>query len=107
MGPREEIIWAAGLFEGEGSFYSWNRPAPRQPQPRASLTTTDRDVMERFMKAVGFGTYLVRQPTYRMTKPAYFWQVAAFERVQALGAAFWPWLGQRRREQWKKCLTKA
>lgn len=48
-----EIAWAAGLFEGEGSF---DHSAGNAHRPRATMSLTDQDVLERFMRAVGVGT---------------------------------------------------
>lgn len=47
-----EIAWAAGLFEGEGSFCVNRRNGNR---PRATMSMTDLDVMERFLEIVGVG----------------------------------------------------
>jgi hypothetical protein len=96
---REEIIWAAGLFEGEGSFAAGMSVHKRNKKPRLGMrmTTTDRDVAERFMKAVGVGTIRVRPQTGLGTKDVHEWGTGGFHRTQYLVAMFWPWLGTRRR----------
>ncbi len=60
MAPEEEIAWAAGLFEGEGCFSS-----TCEKTPRASMASTDLDVLERFAKIVGCGSI---KPTHRKQK---------------------------------------
>ena len=93
---RENIAWAAGLFEGEGSF------SPRQN--KICLTSTDRDVAARFMEVIGCGSLRARIPTAQQLgkKTQYTWTVSRQEHTQAILAAFWPWLGERRREKVKQ-----
>lgn len=93
MTDRAEIAWAAGLFEGEGCWH-----LQRGRHAGASLTTTDPDVLARFATAVGIGT--IRPHIWRRLehhKPQYRWHAYGFEKVQAIAAMFWPWLGERRR----------
>lgn len=86
-----KIAWAAGLFEGEGSWLQ-----PKQGGYRASLAMTDLDAVLAFRRAVGFGK--VDGPLFREDrKPMWTWRVQSFQHVQALGAMFWPWLCRRRR----------
>lgn len=99
--PREDVAWAAGLFEGEGSF-SFARPGNGHIYGRAAATIamTDDDVMRRFASIVGLGK--VNGPRARREperKPMYWWSVTSFEQVQAVLAMFWPWLSERRRSQ--------
>jgi len=54
-------------------------------------------VVERFRDVVGFGS--IHQKGYGPRLWA--WDAGGgFQWVQALGAAFWPWLGGRRRTRW-------
>ena len=98
---REEVIWAGGLFEGEGCITVWQR-AKYTPQPSAGLTMTDEDAVRRFADAVGFGS--VRADKDRGHKPTWTWKATGFPSVQALVALLWPWLGQRRRARAKEVL---
>ncbi len=87
---RENLAWAAGLFEGEGSIYP--------PQNRISLTSTDRDVLDKFLSIVGVGT--IRERTHMGClgkKKQWNWVCNKQEHTQAILAAFWHWLGSRRR----------
>jgi hypothetical protein len=61
---------------------------------------TDQDVVRRFHQKVGFGR--LTGPYHRRfhgkpAKPIWHWTVTSFEKVQALIAQWWPWLGSRRR----------
>lgn len=99
---REDIAWAAGLFEGEGTFvltrYS-NRLSPH-----AAMQMTDEDVVRRFAAVVGLGTISVRPPRKPGYKQAWLWQTTSLETVQAVGAMFWPWLGSRRKQRWTEIM---
>jgi hypothetical protein len=97
---REELAWAAGLFEGEGNFY---RPPTGGYQ--ASLSMTDEDSVLRFQRAVGFGL-VVEQKRRAGLKTLYRWRVANFQHVQALAALLWPGLGARRRAAVRATITR-
>jgi hypothetical protein len=105
MSRRDEIWWARGLWEGEGSF-TLRKPLikpgqkVRYRQPVARMNMTDEDTVRRFHRAIGFGS--VRGPireTKASHKPYYLWTVTGFEGVQALIAMLWPGLGERRRQR--------
>lgn len=92
-----EIAWAAGLFDGEGCF-SVGRGRYGLTYARASLTSTDRDIAERFQEAMGCGTIIVHKPG-PPRKPQYRWRTnsrADFNRVAAL---LRPYLCSRRAER--------
>jgi hypothetical protein len=105
MTMREDIAWAAGLFEGEGSFMVAYAPS----YPRAVVIMTDEDVIRRFGAVVGLGN--IRGPYTRKGQPAnkwkpfWTWSVSGFEKTQAIYAMFWPWLGARRRQRGKELLS--
>ena len=102
---REEILWAAGWFEGEGCFCK-----SMKFYPTASAVTTDKDVLERFVKAVGIkvGIFRRKQDKRKATyKQAYQVTYSGMEAFQALGTMLWPGLGKRRREKFKELLLLA
>jgi hypothetical protein len=112
---RDEIIWAAGLFEGEGSI-CWSKHKNRNNfngEPyhtiQLSLHSTDEDVVCRFAKAVGVGgvngPYIYVDKKVPDRKPSWYWAVASHERCQAVIAMLWPWLCSRRRAKAKECLV--
>lgn len=45
--------WVAGILEGEGCFYAHKRRT--KLYPRVTINMSDKDVLERFAKYVGFG----------------------------------------------------
>ena len=88
---REICAWAAGLLEGEGWIGR-----------EVGLQMTDLDVVMRFADAFGMPVY--GPYTRERKKPIYSTKVQRFEAKQAIIAAVWPWLGKRRREQWRTSL---
>jgi hypothetical protein len=92
---RESIAWAAGLFEGEGTI--WCKEGYK---PALKLQMTDGDVVRKFREIVGYGSCRGPiQPKILKHKPVYIWDCSGSERVQALLAAFWTHLGERRRKK--------
>ncbi len=95
--PIADIAWAAGLFEGEGCIGYWSRKCS------ATLVTTDRDVLDRFVAVVGLGAIEKNPRLSRVgsfaKKPQWVWRASGFEDTQAIVAAFWRWLGRRRRDK--------
>jgi hypothetical protein len=101
LSRREELIWAAGLFEGEGCF-----TRNTNGYPKAKIVMTDEDSIRRFCTAVGFGS--VHGPVRRRSwKPYWEWRIGGFEKVQALLAMLWPGLGARRRARAIEVLSGA
>lgn len=91
---RENIAWAAGLFEGEGCIVTGS-PHNRW---RLTLSSTDEDVIRKFAVIVGVGGVLGPQrhknPKW---KPIWTWWCTGGEKTTALLAAFYPLLGERRK----------
>jgi hypothetical protein len=89
---REEIAWAAGLFEGEGCI------TQSSGQSVLRLNSTDLDVLERFHAAVGrgeiYGPYENRPSRFRR-KPFWVWVCPRSDAVDVI-AELGPWLGSRR-----------
>jgi len=104
---REDLAWAAGLWEGEGCFacgVAGNASKGRTIS--AILSMTDQDVVEHFRDVIGFGK--ISQPTpSKGHKQAYRWSVHNFEKVQALIGYLYPYLGARRREKAASVLAHA
>jgi hypothetical protein len=93
MERHNEVAWAAGLFEGEGSISTTGVPA--YPYLRFGLTTTDEDVIRQFARVVRVGS--VSQPrTLASGKRAWAWRAAALSDVQHVIELFRPYLSGRR-----------
>lgn len=98
---KEQISWAAGLFEGEGCFTLTRGTTDGRTyqHPKAELNSTDQDVVERFSAIVGVGH--VRKLTFDRRgehyKPQWSWSIGGHQGVQQVVALLWPWLCERRR----------
>lgn len=88
--------WAAGLFEGEGHI-SWAK-SPKYLV--IGLTTTDEDVIRKFLDVVGMGA--ISGPYRNVSdanKPVWKWRAYGVKKVQYLGRLWWPYLGTRRQRR--------
>lgn len=92
MSRREELAWAAGLFDGEGSA-SNNRRTATTSSIKLSVGQKDRRVLDRFHAAVGVGT------VYGPRAGMYYYQAHSLESVQAVVAMLWQWLSPVKRGQ--------
>lgn len=92
---REQLAWAAGLFEGEGCFNTFHRPKGTW-SVQARLAMTDGDVVHRFAAIIGAGQ--VHGPRQRRPneQPLYEWYVQAAPDVLTVIRLLSPWLGIRR-----------
>lgn len=112
---REDLAWAGGLFEGEGSIV-WttvrnrNPKLPRWTRCQLSLHMCDEDVVRKFASIIGIGgvtgPYTYTDDVVKERKPSWYWAVGAFEKTQAVLAMLWPWLCSRRRGKAKEVLQK-
>jgi hypothetical protein len=87
---REEIAWAAGVFEGEGCMTVSNG------RPTMRLNSTDEDTPRRFFEIVGAGKVYGPYARAWPRKAVWIWVaygIDAMLTVQLLS----PWFGRRRR----------
>jgi hypothetical protein len=87
-----QIAWAAGLFEGEGSWI-----VTRGKSAQAYLGMRDRDAVERFMEIVGMGSIKVQRRAHENHSDMYYWRVTNVREVRRLIDMFYPYLCERRR----------
>lgn len=96
-----DLAWAAGLFEGEGCICFSNKTI------LLSVDMTDEDTVHKFFKIIGYGylngPYKAKKISY---KPHWQWRVQGNQYPQTIIAAFWPWLGSRRKQQFKDSVAK-
>ena len=107
QGRTFEFAWAAGLFDGEGTFGayanarmrpSWRGVSMSIPQASASVVP---EVLLRFRAAVGVGSVtgprMVPSPWTRL--PQYRWQATGRHVCSAALKVIWPWLGPVKRAE--------
>lgn len=102
-----ELGWVAGLYEGEGccvlgtSRYVCRDGTTGATGARASISMTDRDVIERLeaLWPCTNGVYVrqkVEKPGY---KTQYVWRIGRRDHIVPFLRAILPFLGERRTEQ--------
>jgi hypothetical protein len=103
---REEMAWAAGLFDGEGcvGLVRGSRSRPCQ-SIRVGITQVDRRVLDRFRADVGCG--YIHGPTkrYGTSQPQFRYVAQHHPATQAIGAMLWQWLSPVKRAQFTRCLS--
>ena len=98
---RENIAWAAGLFEGEGCITGRKQTAQLQ------LNMTDEDVVRQFHRLIGVGTVCGPYRNKRLphAKPCWRWVCGGAMHVQAVLAALWPFLMSRRQAKAREVIV--
>lgn len=91
--PREELAWAAGFFDGEGSISAYTDRRDGLPYIALNVAQRDRRALLRLQRLFGFGG--VGKPN---AKGVSYWQVYGHEKVQAVVAALWPFLIVKREQ---------
>lgn len=93
---EENVAWAAGLYVGEGSGGVTGM----------SLTMCDEDVVRRFHSIVKVGTVWENTQLTKAGKKSWKWKVANYEGSCYVRDLFWPWLCDRRKQQFSDSLEK-
>lgn len=103
---REELAWAAGFFDGEGSFNVHStHPSTGRKYARASINQVHPEVLERFKNAVlDIGNVTGPHAKGNKRQPIYTYAIQSFEGVQAVYALLYPFLSSVKREQGRKIL---
>lgn len=80
------LAWAAGLFDGEGSFcISISNPYSNHPhiKMQMELPNTHEPTVKRFYEIVKIGSYAFRERTNNINKDFYQWLSQSYEAVEA------------------------
>jgi len=102
---REELAWAAGFFDGEGSFIN---PHYQCPTLRVKVSQTHPEVLQKFKHAVcDLGKLNGPYVGSGKHKPVWIFQSGKFEHSQAVIALLWNWLWREKRNQAFRALSKA
>jgi len=102
---REQIAWAAGFYEGEGSVTISNSSDGCQ-RLCLQIWQSSPECLVRFREVFGIGNL---GGPYRNNsgwvkhnaplKPKYCWHISGHQPVQAIIAMMWPWLSEVRRSR--------
>ena len=91
----EEIIWSAGIAEGEGCFYAIKRQNGLI-EPRFNVKMTDHDIIERMAKILNVGSIQRISPHNARHKT--LWAInSSGPKAERFMWRVFPWLGNRRR----------
>jgi hypothetical protein len=113
---REELAWAAGFFDGEGSIHlGKNDPGKHRRCPKMSIGQSGETapiLLKRFQDAVGglgsiggpYGPYPNQKSFNRLS--TYKWGAGGFPSVQAACAMLWPFLGPVKRDAIKRVFVE-
>ena len=88
-----DIVWAAGLFEGEGCITKHTKGSGYR---KLVIGMTDSDVMERFVDVVGYGKLNGPYNSKSGYKPFWRWEIVKSKEVLRILKMFLPHLGKRR-----------
>ena len=107
----ERLLWAVGLFEGEGSFdvkvsnVTHTYDHCHYESLRMQLSSTDKDVLERFHSYVTIGSLNGPYSDSRdLTRKPYWRWSASGPKAIVLARKFIPFLGARRTETFDKLM---
>ena len=108
MTSQTELAWAAGFFDGEGHI-SLRNSGKGFKRIAVQAAQIDRQVLDRFQKAVGVGhVYGPYTPKAKTRKPYFGWQTTGgLEQAQHAIAMLWNWLSPVKKAQGKKALLLA
>jgi hypothetical protein len=71
------------------------------------LSSTDKDVVERFQEIVGCGTVRIHPAVKSGWKDSWQWHLGAAREILSVLGAFWPYLGERRQEKATEAIERA
>ena len=101
---REDIVWAAGLLEGEGCFHKHSQ---REHRLLVSVSTTDLDVAKKLQESFHLGTITKpsMDPRNNKGKQPYLWSVQNSYDAAAIMFAVFPFMCSRRKKKIKELIA--
>jgi hypothetical protein len=107
MRSKEQLLWIAGLLEGEGSFEL--AKVGNYPRMRISCKMTDSDVIEKLRTTIGLGHIYKSKSTQLKIDgtpclPQFIYRLYKMNQVYDLCKELFPFMGNRRQKQIQKLL---
>lgn len=99
---REELAWAAGFFDGEGSIYTsvMGRSNNSSKNIHLDIAQIHPFVLERFIRAVGIGKlYGPYAPKTKNSRQYWRYTASGYASCQAVVGLLWNWLSPVKQEQ--------
>jgi hypothetical protein len=103
---KDEIVWAAGVFEATGTATVSGRDAMLNLKQRALVDEAGPpELVARFFAAIGGlgrlgGPYHANGATHPRRHPFVMWWARNADAAVVM-ERLWPWLGEGKREQWR------
>lgn len=92
---RENVIWFAGLFEGEGCLSNIKPKDRKATKWSMMLKMTDPDIIYKIQDLFGGNVY-VKEHANPKHKTSYEWQIC-MSQAYPICAAIYPFMGERRK----------
>ena len=107
MWSREELAWAAGLFEGEGCVgrYITTKRSVKYDYWQVRISSTDLDVLRKFQRIIGFGK-IYKHKTTGARKRAWQHNIYRQPEVYAVLALLFQFMGSRRKAKMREALME-
>ena len=111
---KEELAWAAGFFDGEGSVHvchSGTKGRKYLPYPQVTISQSGElgaEPLEKFNLAIGnLGKiYGPKPPGKNQKQIRWMWEASGFKKTQVIMALLWKYLGTVKRNKFQQ-VTKA
>ena len=94
-----ELAWAAGFFDGEGSTMLKHRRSGHWCRVEMSISQTEPTTLHRFKQAVGEGRVHGPYPNSNGHSPRWFWSTEGALRCADVLEKLWPYLSAPKRAQ--------
>lgn len=107
---NEDLAWAAGLFDGDGSTcFAKHKTHPGYVRAEMSVTQSSRtgapEVLVRFRAVVGLGGLSGPFGGSDSTGPVYRWKAHKLWEIDAIADMLWPWLSAVKRVQASRVIS--
>ena len=79
---REDIIWCAGLFEGEGTIVT-SSPKNKRIYPRIRVKMTDKDSVDKF--SATFGLRTIADTKFKNWNPKFWYKDESWKYAKRIG----------------------
>lgn len=107
MERNEQLAWAAGFFDGEGCFTASPGQANRQGVQRRYLklqvAQKNPELLYKFKDIFGYGE-VYRYVRKSNGEPMHTYALGNVERVVGAASELWPYLGEQKKADFKRCL---
>lgn len=96
----EELAWAAGFIDGEGSFGVQRNPG-RKKLLYLQASQCDRRVLDRLQSALGLGKVYGPYQGRRKGHNSYYYFRLTGPNTHEAARKIWPWLSEVKKEQYE------